>query len=110
MNGFSVAQGILLGLCTGTFLYGAYRHDMSLRGSTVLVVVGIVLVALAGAINLASHLITWIPNRPLRDVFLYSGAPPGDLVIPIAYACIFLGAGGLARRTILSVMSKAERH
>ena len=109
MTGFSIGQGILLGICIGTFVYGAYRHDMSLSGSAVLVLVGTILVASASAINFASHLVTWIPNRSLRDVFLYSGAPPGDVVIPIAYACIFFGAGGLVRLTTLSVMSKAER-
>lgn len=107
---FSISQGILLGICIGMFVYGSCRHDMSLRGSAVVLIVGIVLLALASAINLASHLVTWIPNRSLLDVFLYSEAPPGDVVVPVANACIFFGAGGLVRRTILSMMSKADRH
>lgn len=109
MSGYSVGQGILLGICIGMFVYGSHRHDMSLRGSAVLLIVGATLVALASGINFLSDLVAWIPDRSLRDVFLYSGAPPGDVVIPVAYACIFLGAGGLVRRTILSVLSSAER-
>lgn len=108
MIGLSIGQGILLGICIGAFLYGTRRHETA-RGSAVAVIFGMILVAFAIAIDFASHLVPWIPNRSLREVFLYSGAPPGDVVVPVAYACIFFGAGGLVRRMISSMTAK-ERY
>ena len=88
MIGLSISQGILFGTYIGVFLYGTCRHDTT-RGSAVAVIVGMILVAFAIVINFASHLVTWIPNRSLREVFLYFGAPPGDVVVPMPTLVFF---------------------
>lgn len=62
---------------------------------------GLGLVLLDLGVNFVGGWLSMIPTRRISEVLLFYRAPPGDVLVPIAYALIAIGVGGILRRSIL---------
>lgn len=75
------------------------------RGRTIerlwLIGAGFGLVMLDIAVNFVGSWLSLIPNRRIAEVLLFYRAPPGDVLVPIAYALIVIGVGSLLRRSVV---------